>query len=212
MLSVDCVAASPQIYWSKRRRAVFYIFSLIVFCVSLATVGYFSLHISTHVLPEPTRGIFLGYNFLYNTQVCFLCILPWMLVSLMYVQALGPLTAPGWLGQQLWRSFWFYIQLIYSIRILYLRAYNIKHHERDIGTWLPKDTQMLRYKLGRLLFLLPVVVILLTDVMPRTNPRIINSAFYQECTLQPTFKIGLESTFAIGACTLSLPSESTGPC
>lgn len=113
-------------------------------------------------------------------------------------QAYGTLVGSGWMFQMIWRSWWFYGQWIYSIRVLYLRAYNIKHHEKDIGVWLPKDWKMLYHKLARFLFLIPVALILLVDVMPMTNPPIINKAFFEQCQLTPSYEVGLAGSYTIG--------------
>lgn len=112
----------------------------------------------------------------------------------------GTLIRRGWMLQMIWRSWWFYAQALLSLRILWVRAYNIKHHEHDIGTWLKKDWQMLYYKLSRLLFLLPLAIILLVDVMPMKNPAIVNKSFFQQCELTPDYQIGLESSFQIREC------------
>lgn len=114
-------------------------------------------------------------------------------------QSFGALNGSGWLTQMLWRSFWFYLQALYSVRILYLRAVNIKHHEKDIGRWLRKDKVMLAHKLARfLLFLIPVAVILLVDIMPMTNPTIVNHLSYETCQLTPTYALGEQAQFGVG--------------
>lgn len=48
---------------------MFYLFTIAVFLVNMAVIANFSMHFKTHVMPPTFRFVFLGYNFLYNTQV-----------------------------------------------------------------------------------------------------------------------------------------------
>jgi hypothetical protein len=128
----------------------------------------------------------------------FCVLVVWFEALLLKNQGTGAISGSDWLLQMIWRSFWFYAQILYSIRILYLRIVNIKHHEKDIGMWLPKDRKMLLHKLGRLVFLIPVAVILLADVMPMKNPTIINASFLKKCQLTPSYRLGLQDIFEIG--------------
>ena len=66
---VDRACCMLQIFWSKKRRWVFFLFTIAVFLVNLAVIANFSMHFKTHVMPPIYRYVFLGYNFLYNTQV-----------------------------------------------------------------------------------------------------------------------------------------------
>ena len=97
------------------------------------------------------------------------------------------MTDTDWKTQKLWRSWIFVVHLVYSTALPLFRMFAIKHHEKDIGTWIRKDWQMLFLKLGRICFLVPVIVIYVTNVRDIVNPRIINSVFYQECTMTPSY-------------------------
>jgi hypothetical protein len=139
----------------------------------------------------------------------FCVLVVWFDALLLKNQGTGAISGSDWLLQMIWRSFWFYAQILYSIRILYLRIVNIKHHEKDIGMWLPKDRKMLLHKLGRLVFLIPVAVILLADVMPMKNPTIINASFLKKCQLTPSYRLGLQDIFEIGRKYLVFLSAAT---
>jgi hypothetical protein len=104
-----------------------------------------------------------------------------------------------WLTQKLWRSFWFYVHIVYSAFCLAFRVYAIKHHEKDIGTCLRKDWHNAFLKLGRLLFVGPVVFIYFINVSKLENPRITNEVFYRECPMRPVPFLGRESLNTIGA-------------
>ena len=112
------------------------------------------------------------------------------------------MSASNWMVQKLWRSFWFYLHIVFSVFVLAFRVHAIKHHEKDIGTCLRKDWQNLFLKLGRLGFAIPVVMIYFLNVKGLVNPRIVNSVYYRECPLTPIPFIGRESLNSIGVCVL----------
>ena len=58
-----------QIIWSKRRRSLFFILTVLAFLVDVGLVLRYLVQLPTHQLPPTLRHVFLGYNFIYNTQV-----------------------------------------------------------------------------------------------------------------------------------------------
>ncbi len=121
------------------------------------------------------------------------------------MQGPGTISASDWKTQKLWRSLLFPVHLVFSASVLLFRMFAIRIHERDMGTWIRKDWQMLFLKLGRLCFLLPLVAIYVVDVSKLKNPRIINEVFFQECRLQQTYNPDLIqfntiSTYCMGDC------------
>jgi hypothetical protein len=108
-------------------------------------------------------------------------------------QGPGTMSASNWILQKVWRSFWFYLHLIFSAGVLVFRVSAIRHHEKDIGTCLRKDWHNAYLKIGRLLcFVGPVVLIYFVDVSKLTNPRITNTSFYRECRLGKIPFVGRE--------------------
>lgn len=150
----------------------------------------------------------MGYNMLYNTQVHDFAVNPYpllmrarlgLLICLLF-QGPGRMSGPDWKTQKLWRSWLFVVHLVFSSWVLLFRMYAIKNHEKDIGTWIRKDWQMLFLKLGRLSLFIPLLAIYVVDVRHIENPRIINAVFAKQCTLQPVYVEELAEFRTISVC------------